>query len=399
MTSDEENPPLPPGAMPPPPPPGGMMPPPPPAGMPPPPAEMPPPPPPSEAPAPPPAAAPAPPAEMPPPPPAAAPAPPAEMPPPPPAAAPAPHADLPSPAPLPAPALGQENPIAPEPQPALSSNDRIDLRSLREGADDLVQNHDQMYGHIDRIASGQVGTLLDRFSNRFGSDLDREIIVLRKKEQQAMREVNPTVELISGGQSEATDVEEQMDDVEDLKAAIEDAIRPLKKRFDRAKKERDTSLIRKIQPRLKALVEDRKMAIEVIEGEREFVDITDLIDEYLGELPPEDEDDEDHAMDEASEDSASGGEDDNGDEDFRAFTDLANELLGLMPEDFQKKFISGPDIEFFSSVFNDPGAASEDNRRAFVELINRELGSAPDAVTDRLVQDIELAKRIKIRYG
>ena len=92
-------------------------------------------------------------------------------------------------------------------------------------------------------------------------------------------------------------------------------------------------------------------------------------------------------------------DDDGGDEDFRAFTDLANELLGLMPEEFQEAFISGPDIEFFSTVFNDPTGASDDDRRAFVELINRELGSAPDAVTQRLVQDIELAKRIKIRYG
>ena len=371
MTSEEENPPLPPGAMPPPPPPGGMMPPPPPAGMPPPPAEMPPPPP---------AAAPAPPAEMPPPPPAAAPAPPAEMPPPPPAEMPPP------------PAAASDSQSTPSP------DGRIDLRGLREESDSTVQNHDQMYGHIDRIASGQVGTLLDRFSNRFGSDLDREIIVLRKKEQQAMREVNPTVELISGGQSEADDIEEDMEEVEDLKAAIEDAIRPLKKRFDRAKKERDTSLIRKIQPRLKALVEDRKMVIEVIEGERDFADIGELMDEYLGDLPPEE--DEDYATEETSEEVSSEDEDDDGgDEDFRAFTDLANELLGLMPEEFQEAFISGPDIEFFSTVFNDPTGASDDDRRAFVELINRELGSAPDAVTERLVQDIELAKRIKIRYG
>ena len=368
MTSDEENPPLPPGAMPPPPPPGGMMPPPPPAGMPPPPSEMPPPPP---------VAAPAPPAEIPPP--------PAEMPPPS-APAPAPPAEMPPP------------PAAASPAELPPSDGRIDLRGLREESDSSVQNHDQMYGHIDRIASGQVGTLLDRFSNRFGSDLDREIIVLRKKEQQAMREVNPTVELISGGQSEDTDVEGDMEDVEDLKAAIEDAIRPLKKRFDRAKKERDTSLIRKIQPRLKALVEERKLVIEVIEGDRDIEDINALMDEYLGDLPPEDEADSDDVMDDTSEDVSS-EDDDDSDEDFRAFTDLANELLGLMPEEFQKEFISGPDIEFFSAVFNDPAGADDSDRRAFVDMINRELGSAPDEVTQRLVQDIELAKRIKIRYG
>ena len=58
-------------------------------------------------------------------------------------------------------------------------------------------NRDRMYGHIDRIAIGEVGTLLDRFSDRFGSELDREIIVLRKKQQQDMRDIKPVVELIS----------------------------------------------------------------------------------------------------------------------------------------------------------------------------------------------------------
>ena len=65
-----------------------------------------------------------------------------------------------------------------------------------------VGNRESMYGHIDRIATGEVGTLLDRFSNRFGSELDREIIVLRKKQQQEMREIKPTVELIQAPSEE-----------------------------------------------------------------------------------------------------------------------------------------------------------------------------------------------------
>ena len=60
-----------------------------------------------------------------------------------------------------------------------------------------VESKDSMYGHIDRIATGEVGTLLDRFSDRFGSELDREIIVLRKKQQQDVRSVKATVELVS----------------------------------------------------------------------------------------------------------------------------------------------------------------------------------------------------------
>ena len=68
-----------------------------------------------------------------------------------------------------------------------------------------------MYGHIDRIATGEVGTLLDRFSNRFGSELDREIIVLRKKQQQEMRAIKPTVELIQAPSEEYLESEEEVE--------------------------------------------------------------------------------------------------------------------------------------------------------------------------------------------
>ena len=71
-----------------------------------------------------------------------------------------------------------------------------------------------MYGHIDRIATGEVGTLLDRFSNRFGSELDREIIVLRKKQQQEMREIKPTVELIQAPTEEyEEELEEELEEI------------------------------------------------------------------------------------------------------------------------------------------------------------------------------------------
>ncbi len=81
-----------------------------------------------------------------------------------------------------------------------------------------VGNRESMYGHIDRIATGEVGTLLDRFSNRFGSELDREIIVLRKKQQQEMREIKPTVELIQAPSEEYE--EENHDDEEDEDFAV-----------------------------------------------------------------------------------------------------------------------------------------------------------------------------------
>tara|TARA_B100000029_G_scaffold470990_1_gene510314 strand:- start:1847 stop:2563 length:717 start_codon:yes stop_codon:yes gene_type:complete len=88
---------------------------------------------------------------------------------------------------------------------------------------------DSMYGHIDRIATGEVGTLLDRFSDRFGSELDREIIVLRKKQQQEIRAVKPTVELISAPESPEIeeDTEHVEDDSEDEFAAFFDVVNTL----------------------------------------------------------------------------------------------------------------------------------------------------------------------------
>ncbi len=74
-----------------------------------------------------------------------------------------------------------------------------------------LDSKDSMYGHIDRIATGEVGTLLDRFSDRFGSELDREIIVLRKQQQQDIRSVKPTVELIVGP---TVEIEEESGEME-----------------------------------------------------------------------------------------------------------------------------------------------------------------------------------------
>ena len=79
---------------------------------------------------------------------------------------------------------------------------------------------DSMYGHIDRIATGEVGTLLDRFSDRFGSELDREIIVLRKKQQQEIRAVKPTVELISVPETEE-EYEEEVEGDDDFSEFFE----------------------------------------------------------------------------------------------------------------------------------------------------------------------------------
>ena len=392
MADDEEQIPPPPGALPPPPPPAHA----PVAPMPPPPSEMPPPPaltpvatmppPPGEMPPPP---APAPVTPMPPPP-AEMPPPPAEIPPPTPAAPiPAPSADIPNPAPT---VSSQAEVTIPDSPQSVSG--RIDLSTFRS-SESSPQNTDQMYGHIDRIASGSVGTLLDRFSNRFGSDLDREIIVLRKKEQQAMREIKPTIELISVPADEQEDVPNEevnsgfsKSELNELKTKIENRIRPLKKRFDDAKSKRKTAEVRKLQPELKQMVEDRKIVIAALDGDFDTEEIDELLQEY------QEEEDIEVEVETESDDISSEDND-----DFVEFVELANELLGMMPSSFQKSFLAGDSFEFYKQVYSKPADTNENERSKFVDLINNELSSAPDEVLVRLKQDIDLARRVKERYG
>ena len=105
--------------------------------------------------------------------------------------APAPEAPLPLP-PAPAPEAAMPLPEAPTPaaestvwatagqeQPAVAKEDDRygDLWAKRS-----EKPLPQIYGHIDRISSADAGSLLDRYADRFGHSLDRDIIVLRKKE-------------------------------------------------------------------------------------------------------------------------------------------------------------------------------------------------------------------------
>ena len=77
-----------------------------------------------------------------------------------------------------------------------AEEDLESLWSARKAANIGSEGLDGMYGHIDRIAKGDRGSLINRFSDRFGTELDREIIVMRKEQQQVVRDIAPKVELI-----------------------------------------------------------------------------------------------------------------------------------------------------------------------------------------------------------
>ena len=94
-------------------------------------------------------------------------------------------------APLPAPiapesATAPDLPVPSPEVPVLEASESTN-ESSEEGYNQLwAKKSDkplpQIYGHIDRISSGEVGSLLDRYADRFGHSLDRDIIVLRKQE-------------------------------------------------------------------------------------------------------------------------------------------------------------------------------------------------------------------------
>ena len=86
--------------------------------------------------------------------------------------------------------------------PPNMNNEISDFKSVWESRKNnnpelSTETRENLYSKINKISSSRDGSLLDRFSDRFGSELDREIIVLRKKEQQDLRSIKPKVELIS----------------------------------------------------------------------------------------------------------------------------------------------------------------------------------------------------------
>ena len=170
----------------------------------------------------------------------------------------------------------------------------------RKAADSTLStdSKDSMYGHIDRIATGEIGTLMDRFSDRFGSELDREIIVLRKEQQQDMRTIKPTVELITAPEVEAEDVYEG--------------------------DETDPS--------------------------NQFVEFFEVVNELLGGMPEEFIDT--FVKSESFELFESVGSNPGAaDEDSRkAFFQMINAELGQLPEDKINKFVDSPGFEVFTSM-------------------------------------------------
>jgi len=165
-----------------------------------------------------------------------------------------------------------------------------------------TEKRDQMYGHIDRIATGEVGTLLDRFSDRFGSELDREIIVLRKKQQQDMRDIKPTVELISPPDEE---FEEESDE--------------------------------------ESLDEDSS-------GEDNFAEFFTVVNDLLGGMPDEFVESFVASDDFSLFESVGSDPEGTSEDDRSSFFQMINRVLGELPDDMVKEFVQSPGFGVFQEM-------------------------------------------------
>lgn len=278
-----------------------------------------------------------------------------------PGAAPLPDASLPLPvpqAPIPAPVEPVSSPAALPAPPTPETNQTSspgygDLWAKR--SDKPLQ---QIYGHIDRLSKKDTGSLLDRYADRFGHSLDREIVVLRKKDREAkLSEIRdaPVVELI----------EEDEDDLQIQLSAIEDELRTLRPEYQAAKSSGDKEVLAQLRPILEGLMTERKSIKAMMSGETEQ---TPSIAQ-----PATESDEADGDM-------------------FLTFVSIVDELLGSsLPEDIVSEFIASEAFGVYQEVGEDPSAADENLRSEFVSIVDAQLGNMDEESINSFVASADFA--------
>ncbi len=282
---------------------------------------------------------------------------------------PPPSQGIPAPLPLPAAPLPAAPPIPPvssvpattealtaAPLPNVASTKTADTADESAYGDIWAKRSDkplqQIYGHIDRISTNQAGSLLDRYADRFGHSLDRDIIVLRKKEREdKISEIRdaPTIELIDE-QSDDGDLESQL-------KSVEDELRSLKPEYQAAKSAGDSELLSQIRPVLESLMNERKSIKSMLEGESTSI--------------AKEADDED----EGSEDM------------FPTFVAIVDDLLGSnLSEEVVSEFIASDDFAVYQEVGSDPAGADEDMRALFFSIVDGQLGNMDEDKINLFVQ-------------
>ena len=288
---------------------------------------------------------------------------------------PLPLPETPTPLPLPdapAPALPMpDTPVSAAPTPDAPVDDSSDKGNQygEMWAKRSNKPLQQIYGHIDRLAKKETGSLLDRYSDRFGHSLDREIIVLRKKEHDSkVSEIRdaPIVELLD---------DEDSSDLKSQLTAIEDELRALKPEYQAAKSTGDSELLSQIRPVLEGLMAERKSIKAMMDGTLE---------------PTVAEEAEVHA------------DSDENDELFTSFVAIVDDLLGSkLPEEVVSIFLASDEFEIYQEVGSDPLHAEHAMRVAFVSIVDEQLGNmSPESVVEFTeTSDFEIYKSIATLYN
>ncbi|MDA9166443.1 hypothetical protein N9O16_03005 [Candidatus Poseidoniaceae archaeon] len=240
-----------------------------------------------------------------------------------------------APAPAPLPAAPMPLPEAPSPAP-VASNEYGEMWAKR--SDKPLQ---QIYGHIDRLSKKDTGSLLDRYADRFGHSLDREIVVLRKKDREAkLSEIRdaPVVQLL----------EEDDGDLQTQLSAIEDEIRTLRPEYQAAKASGDSAVLSQLRPILESLMNERKSIKAMLhDGDSSTTEVQEAA---------------------VAEDS--------GEDVFIEFVSIVDDLLGsALPEDIVSDFIASADFSIYQQVGENPSAADDGLRSQFVSIVDAQLGN------------------------
>ena len=225
----------------------------------------------------------------------------------------------------------------------------------------------QIYGHIDRISNKEAGSLLDRYADRFGHSLDREIIVMRKaslEEKKAELRDAPTVELI--GQDEPT----ELTPAEELKT-VESELRQLKPLYQEAKATGDTASLAELKPVLTELMARRKALKSDVPASAQETPVAAPVE--TSEI----------------------------DELFESFVVLANDLLGdHLPENIVTEFMNSSGFDLLKEVHASPTTTSDETRREFYLMVDDLLGNMPDDSINAFVSspEFEIYSRIGEEY-
>lgn len=284
--------------------------------------------------------------------------------------------------PLPAAPLPATTPVAPPPQPqaieALPPSpapEPVAEEPTQESYSGLYAKKSgkplqQVYGHIDRIGEGEVGSLLERYSDRFGHELDRDIIVMRKEEREdKIAEIrdSPTVQLLNEEEEEESHLDgETLIELNSQLQTVEDELRRLKPEYQAAKDDGDRALLRELRPSLEQLMAERKLIKAVLAGE------ADLDELMVSE--DEDEDGEEYEEYDQEYDDEEGTEEDV----FIEFVSIIDGFLGELPEADVIAFTKSAEFEIYKSVASNPIGSDDEDRAEFFGVVDRLLGEMPD---------------------